>query len=313
MGFFGKKSNPPADSDTSAPNEQPDFSPKKAKAFFDRAKTVHESENYEYAMQLWLNGLRQDPSDMKGFNGFLKSAEVFAVQNPKKGVSRETRSGISAKGALGKYIEALLEFGLKRMDISTAIKATEAAAKLHLTEPTKAIGEHALTLARNNQKPKKDQFVRLLNAFEEAETFQLAAAAGESACNMDPTDGQLQVRVRNMMAAGTMSRGGYDDLSEGGFRKNIRDADKQQALQDSEAISKTESTKDQIVERTKKTYEARPRMSRRSARTPTLSWIGAAPTTRCRRCVCSPRRTRSRGNTGIVNRRARSRSAAPPE
>jgi len=258
LALFGKKKEAePSEGDAPA---APDlaFSPKKAKAFFDRAKTVHDSENYEYAMQLWLNGLRQDPSDMNGFKGYLRSAEVYAAENPKKGVSKETRSAISTKGALGKYIESLLEFGLKRMDLGVAIKATDAASKLNLREPTKEIGEHALTLAKNNPKTKKDHFVRLLNAFERAEVFQLAAVAGESACQLDPTDGELQMRVRNMLAAGTMSRGGYDDMSEGGFQRNIRDADKQQELIESEAISKTESTKDQIVARTHKAYEARP-------------------------------------------------------
>jgi len=258
LALFGKKKEADAaEGDAPAPADLA-FSPKKAKAFFDRAKTVHDSENYEYAMQLWLNGLRQDPSDMDGFKGYLRSAEVYAAENPKKGVSRETRSAISAKGALGKYIEALLEFGLKRMDLGVAIKATDAASRLNLGEPTKALGEHALTLAKNNAKTKKDHFVKLLNAFERVEVFQLAAVAGESACQLDPTDGELQMRVRNMLAAGTMSRGGYDDLSEGGFRKNIRDADKQQELIEADAISKTESTKDQIVARTQKAYEERP-------------------------------------------------------
>lgn len=254
MALFGKKGN---QDDSSGASEEAAFSPQKAKAFFDRAGAVHDSENYEYALQLWLQGLRWDPSNMDGFNGFLRSSEVFASTS-KKGVSKETKSAISAKGQLGKYIDALLDFGLKRHDPSAAIKATDAAGKLGITEITKAIGEHALVLARNNPKSKKDMFVKLLNAFERAEVFDLAAKAGEMACQMDPSDGDLQVRVRNMLAAGTMSRGGYQDTSEGGFRRNIRDADKQKELEQSDTLSKTSSTKDQIIERTKAAHEERP-------------------------------------------------------
>lgn len=257
MALFGKKKQDTEDGDAPAPSG-PAFNPQKAKAFFDRASTVHDSENYEYAMQLWLNGLRQDPSSMSGFNGFLRSAEVYSVENPKKGVSKETKSAINAKGDLGKFIDALLDFGLKRMDVSVAIKATDAASKLHLKETTEAIGEHALTLAKNYPKPKKDHFVKLLNAFERAEVFQLAAVAGESACQIDNTDAELQNRVRNMLAQSTMSRGGYDDRSEGGFRKNIRDADKQRELEQADSYSKTSGTKDQIIERTKAKHEDRP-------------------------------------------------------
>jgi tetratricopeptide (TPR) repeat protein len=258
VAMFGKKKKNDEESAVAESTHEVAFSPEKAKAFFDRAKSVHDSESYEYAMQLWLNGLRQDPSNMVGFNGFLRSAEVYAVENPKKGVSKETKSAISAKGNLGKYINALLEFGLKRMDVGTAIKATSAAGKLQLKEPTKAIGEHALMLAKNDPKAKKDMFVKLLDAFEDANVFQLAAFAGELACQMDRSDGELEVRVRNMLAAQTMSSGGYDDAEEGGFRKNIRDADKQLELEQHDSVAKTGSTKDDIITKTAADYESRP-------------------------------------------------------
>lgn len=257
VGMFGKKKKSDDDSGDSKPVADETFSPKKAEAFFKHARTVHDSENYEYAMQLWLNGIRRDPANMDAIKNYLRSAEVFSATN-KKGVSKETKSGVAGKGDVGKYINSLLDFGLKRMDVGVAIKATEAAGKLQLTEPTKMIGEHALTLAQNDPKQKKDMFVRLLDAFNNANVFQLAAIAGEMACRMDPTDGELQVRVRNMLAASTMSSGGYDSDEEGGFRKNIRDADKQLELEQQDSVAKTGSTKDQIIDRYAADYETRP-------------------------------------------------------
>jgi len=259
VALFGKKNNNNNDDNTGdQPERGPEsFSPKKAKAFFDHAVTSHESENYEYAMQMWLKGLQWDPSSMDGLKGFLKSAEVYAVSN-KKGVSKETKSVVSSKGPVGKYIGALLEFGLKRMDTNTAIKATTAAAAIGIHEPAKMIGEHALKLALNDQKPKKEMFVKLLEAFAIAGSYKLAAVAGETACKMDPSDADLQHKVRNMLAQSTMTSGGYDDKESGGFRKNIRDADKQLKLEQEDSVAKTDSTKDAIVERAKKEHEERP-------------------------------------------------------
>ena len=259
MALFGKKNNNSNGDDGSDGAPAPEsFSPKKAKTFFDRAVTVHQSGSYEYAMQMWLNGLRWDPNSMDGLNGFLKSSEVFSVENPKKGVSRETKSAVATKGDVGKYINALLDFGLKRMDTSNAIKVTVAASKLNLVEPTTKLGEHALKLALNDPKQKKDMFVKLLDAFEECRAFKLAAVAGENACKLDPSDADLQHRVRNMLAQSTMTSGGYDDDQTGGFRKNIRDADKQLKLEQEDSVAKTESTKDAIVQRTQKEFEERP-------------------------------------------------------
>ncbi len=260
MALFGKKNNNSNgdDSNEGQPAQPESFSPKKAKAFFDRAQTVHDSENYEYAMQMWLSGLRWDPESMSGLNGFLNSAEVYTVSNPKKGVSKETKNITSIKGPVGKYISALLDFGLKRMDTGNAIKVTAAAAAIGLKDPSKMLGEHALKLALNDPKPKKDMFVKLLEAFALAGSYKLAAVAGENACRMDPGDADLQHQVRNMLAQSTMTSGGYDDVESGGFRKNIRDADKQLKLEQEDSVAQTGSTKDAIVQRTQKEHEARP-------------------------------------------------------
>ena len=234
------------------------FSPKKAVAFFDRAETVHDSGNYEFAMQMWLSGLRFDPTNLDAMKKFLRSAEVFSVENPKKGVSKETKNLIQTKGDVGKFISALLDFGLKPIDTSNAIRVTETAAKLGLKEQTQMLGDHALKLAQNDKKPRKDMFIKLLDAFEEVGAFKLAAVAGENAMQMDRADGPLQVRVRNMLAQSTMSSGGYDNDEAGGFKKNIRDVEKQLELSQADSASKTQSTKDQIVARTAKEYEQRP-------------------------------------------------------
>ena len=260
VALFGKKGNNNEDQGEGGAPIPESFSPKKAKAFFDRAVTVHESGSHEYAMQNWLNGLAWDPSSMLGLNGFLKSSEVFAVSNPKKGVSKETKSALKnvAKGDVDKYISALLDFGLKRMDTSNAIKVTSAASKVHLKDAVLMLGEHALKLAQNDPKQKKDHYVKLLDAFETVGAYKLAALAGDSACRMDQSDGELQARVRNMLAKSTMTSGGYDNDEEGGFRKNIRDAGKQLILEQEDSVAKTDSTKDSLIVKAEADYIARP-------------------------------------------------------
>lgn len=258
MAMFGKKSKKDEDNNTNAEAVVEVFSPKKAKAFFDHAKTVHESGNYEYAMINWLKGINKDPTSMYGLNAFLKSSEIFSIENPKKG-SKDTKKALGDfKGDVGKYLSALYEFGMKRLDTGNAIKVTSAAAKIQLKEPTQMLGEHALKLVQNDPKAKKDMYVKLLDAFEVAGAFQLAALAGNSAQQLDQSDGELQVRVRNMLAQNTMSTGGYDSDEAGGFRKNIRDADKQLELEQQDSLAKTDSTKDSIVIRAAEEYKARP-------------------------------------------------------
>jgi len=234
------------------------FSPKKARAFFDRAQTVHDSTNYEFAMQMWLSGIRWDPANMDAFKGFLRSADSFLNENPKGKVSKEVRSAVQAKGAVSKYIDALLDFGIKKDDAASAVRASVAASNVGALEVAQHIGKYAMNLvAADPKRQKKDVYVQLLDVLEKAQDYQTAAIAGEEAMKLDPSDGKLQARVRNMMAQATMSKGGFEDDSEGGFRKNIKDADKQAALAQEDSLSKTASTKDAILERSKGEYEER--------------------------------------------------------
>lgn len=257
MAIFGKKT---AASGAEGDDNQPlSFDPRKAKAFWDRAGVVHESGNYEYAMQLWLNGLAWDPTNFEAVRSFLRSADSFLQENPKGKLDKGTRSGLNAKGDVRKFVEALLDFGIRKMDAGSALRVTEAAAKIGVKQAGTLLGQHALALAQQDGKPRKDTFVKLLDAFEMLEAFNLAAQAGEIAQRLDPTDGALQNRVRNMLAKNTMTQGGFDESGqEGGFRRNIRDADKQLQLEQEDSVAKTGTVKDQIVARVEQEYNERP-------------------------------------------------------
>jgi tetratricopeptide (TPR) repeat protein len=259
LGIFGKKP-PPSGGQGDGGQPAFEFSPEKAKRFFDHARTVHEATNYEYAMTSWLSGLRQDPGSMEGVEGFFRSAAAWLGADPKrKGPSRELARTFAGKTPVERYLTALLEWGCNPTDSSLGVRATIAAAELGLAKPTVWIGERALALVGKDRRPRKDAFLQLMQAFSKVGAFELAVQAGEGACRVDPQDGKLQAEVRNMSAQATMSKGGFDQTGQvGGFRANIRDAEKQRRLEEEERLVKTEETLDRLIEHAKADYEARP-------------------------------------------------------
>lgn len=257
MAMFRKKGN--GQNGDGPPDPDSGFSPEKAKAFYDRAEHYIKTGDYAYSMVNFLNGVGLDPTNMDGLSGFLRAADLYVDAEGKKANTKEVAKTLPKRGGVDKYVDALLSFGVKKEDTATAVKATEAAAGLGLREPARLIGGYALATALQSPKQKKDHFIRLLNTFEKIESYDLAVRAGEVAYRLDPTDGPLQARVRNMMAASTMSSGGFDDAGqEGGFRRNIRDAKKQAELEQQDSFAKTESTKDQIVARAAQAHEENP-------------------------------------------------------
>lgn len=225
------------------------FDPEKAKRFYNHARTMHDSTQYEYAMSLWLQGLRLDPHNVDVVDSFLRSAQEF-MNSPagRKGVSKDTVKLFSERTDLNRYLQALIEWSLKIKDPPSAVRAAEAGAKVGLTEPAFHIGEMAMNVVLSEKKIRKDLLVKLMEVFSTIGAFEKAVQAGEAAKLADPTDGALAAMVRNLSAQQTMSRGGYDQTGQaGGFKANIKDLDKQQKIVEGDRIVRTEESTDRLV------------------------------------------------------------------
>lgn len=265
MAFFGKKKDDDSDKPKGdgkggdgAADKAP-VSPDKAAKFFDHAKTVHEATNYEYAMQSYLSGLRQEPSSMRGLEGFWISSQAFLSESDGKPPSKEMIREFGGRSDLDRYLEALLHWGIKPLDALLAVKAAEAAAKLNMPEPTYWIGHRAMHVAAAEKKPRKELFLKLMEVFGKVGAFDKSVEAGGAALKLDPLDGKLAAEVRNLAAQATMNKGGYEQTGQsGGFKANVRNMDAQRKLEEGERIVKTEEVMDRVVAEAKADYESRP-------------------------------------------------------
>lgn len=262
MAIFGKKKGSGDSADTDKPAKgksgfAPD--PGKAKSWFKHAEVSHQSTNYEYAMTCWLKGLGFDPANLEALQNYYKSAQAFAAGQSKPGPTKEQLKSIDAKGPIAKYQTALLQWGGKPLDAAAALKVVEAAGGLQLRECAAWLGEFALRAARAEPKPRKDAFVKLLDAFAKLELWTLATKAGEDAVTLDRNDGALADRVKQVSAKAAMHTGGFDQAGEeGGFRKNIRDSAAQERIRQQQSVVKSEDAAADVIEEARADYESRP-------------------------------------------------------
>jgi hypothetical protein len=237
----------------------PSADPAKARKFFEHARAMHDTANYEYAVILWLKGLRLDPTDMTAFETLFDSAQAFMASGTHKGPSKGQQKEFGGREPIERYLSSLLTWSTKVGDWQAGLKAMEAASKLELAEQTHWIGSKVLAMAQNDRKAKKDSFVQMMHIFEAVGAFDVAVKAGDIACRMDPTDGKLYNEVKNMSAQATMSRGGYETAGkQGGFLANIRDAAAQRELIDEESVVKSDETLERVIDRTTAEYKERP-------------------------------------------------------
>lgn len=233
----------------------PSFNPEAAERFFEHARTSHETTSYEYAMNMWLSGLRQDPSNISAMESFFRSASAFAAANQKK----KPKVDLQVKTPVDKFLAGLLNWATRLSDGDAAMRAGEAAANAGLDEQGYWCLERAMTLAKQAKRPSPLTFKKLMQLFAKVGAYNEAVEAGTIAVQLNPADTDLANAVKNFSAQATMSQGGYDNVGEeGGFRKNIRNAAKQKQLQDEEAISKDEGTIERLIERARADLEERP-------------------------------------------------------
>lgn len=233
----------------------PTFNPDGAERFFEHARTAHETTNYEYAMNLWLSGLRLDASNMTAMESFFRSASAFSAANSKK----KPKVDLQVKTPVDKFLAALLNWATRLSDGDAAMRAGEAAANAGLDEQGYWCLERSMALAKQAKRPSPLTFKRLMQQFAKVGAYNEAVEAGSIAVQLNPADTDLANAVKNFSAQATMSQGGYDSVGEeGGFRKNVRNAAKQQQLQDEDALSKGEGTIERLIERARADLEERP-------------------------------------------------------
>lgn len=259
-GAAGGAGAPPGGGNATAAGGDGGFSPEKARRFFDHAQTVHETTNYEYAMQLWLSGLRLDPTSMHGLQGFFKSAASFLDKTDDKGrPSKDVTKAISSGSPVDKYLLAILDWGMRPSEPTAAVRSAELGAMLGLKEPVSWIGVRAFNSVAKDKKPRKDLFLKLKEAASKAGVYTLAVQSAEAALRIDPTDGPLATEIRNLSAQETMNKGGFDKAGEvGGFRANIKDAEKQRLLEAQDQIVKSADTLDALIKQAEEDLASRP-------------------------------------------------------
>lgn len=268
LAIFGKKSSGDGSGESQNAAGEPtiEVSAEKAKRFFDHARAMHDSGQFEYAMSLWLQGLKWSPSDLSALERFAQSAGAF-MGDAKARLSKETVRNIEGKREVDRYASALLQWGTSPRDATAAVKAAEGAAKIDeasdqdMSEVVYWIAERALALipGHKSDRGKKDLYVRLMAACRAARVYDLAVTAGDLAVKLDPSDAELSTQTRNLAAQATMSTGGYAGTGEaGGFRANVRDSEQQRILEERDRIVKTEDVKDRLVRVAQEEYERRP-------------------------------------------------------
>jgi len=211
----------------------------KAQAFFERAKQVAAKGNYDYAINMYIEGLRCTPDDLK--NGHLSLRELALLRQSRGGkkpsmFERVKFSGgktpleqmLSAEYLLAKdpehlsYVQAMLKAAYTGGYVNTA----------------KWLSDLLFAANSASARPSLGAYILLKDAYASIGQYEEAIISCKKAAELKPQDAELDDEYKRLSAEYTMARGQYDQ--EGDFRKAIKDNEKQRMLQASDGVVKSD-------------------------------------------------------------------------
>lgn len=227
----------------------------RAAIFFDRATTIADTGNYEYAIEMVLQGLKFNPEAMEAHQ---KIREYSLI-----------RKGRGGK-PLGMFEKARIKKGddIQNMLNAEKILAYDPGNPDHMESFMKAahkagcydtclwIGMLLLQINVNAKTPSFARYITIKNVFKSIGRFKEAVDAMSFAVRMKPSDMDLNHEMKNLAAEMTIKDAKYDTGE--GFKDSIRDMDGQKKLLEADMDIRSEDNLVRAVKQAEIEYREDP-------------------------------------------------------
>jgi tetratricopeptide (TPR) repeat protein len=231
----------------------------KAYAFFERARKATETKNFDYGIEMYLDGLRCDPDALE--QGHLRLYELALRrqgQDGKKPSMVERMKRLRGKTPLEQLLNAEYLFAKDPDHLPYATAMLKAAVAGDYRKTVAWIANLVFQANNASKKPSANTYIMLKDSYKAIGQYDKAIAACQLASKLKPEDADLADEFKNLTAELTMARGKYDQ--EGDFRQSIQNREEQEKLQSQQAVVKTEDYKQSAVEEARKAYTQDPNL-----------------------------------------------------
>lgn len=247
-----KIESPPSEPGAQAAEEQARKT-RKAKVFFDRADEVAATGNWDFAIELYCEGLRLNPVEMD--RGHVKLRDVSLkrkMQGGKPAGMGERRKHKAGKDPEGNLANAAYLLAKDPGSETLMEMFLQAAMEVGDSAVIRWIGEILLDSQKQARKPNKRLCTVAMDLMAEAKHYDLAIQVCRLALTASPDDAVLESRLGALGAEYTLQKGQYG--IEGDFSKGVKDLEKQKEIIQRDMLVKDEKFLLQQIAKTEKEY-----------------------------------------------------------
>lgn len=238
--------------------EVPEEDRKKAKVFFDRGNTVAGTGNYDYAVEMYIQGLTLDPDAIDAHQTLRdislkrrasggKDMGMFVKMGLKKPTKDDKQNMLNAEKMLAfepgqtDHMQLMLQHAHRAGCYDTCVWLTPILLKANA----------------DGKAPDYSKFMVTKDIMSMLGQWKLATDAAHYAAMMRPGDMDLQTELKNLGAQHTMSEGNYGTAKS--FRDSVRNMNEQQKHMFNEKDVRTEDQMARLVGEAEAEWKADPR------------------------------------------------------
>ena len=211
----------------------------KAWAFFEKARKAAEASSFDYAVDMYIDGLRFAPEAVQ--DGHIKLRNLALQRQDKGGKKLSMMEKIKLSRGhtpLDQMLNAELMFSKEPTNLAYGEKMLKAALEGGYKQTAKWIADLLFQMNNSSDKPSLKTYVLLKDSYIAINEFERAIVACQMAVRLKPQDADLADDFKRLSAELTMMRGKYDKESD--FRTGIKDREIQEKMQSQESVVKTE-------------------------------------------------------------------------
>ncbi len=232
----------------------------KAWTFFERARKVAETNNFDYAIEMYIEGLQCAPDEVQ--DGHIKLYEL-AIQRQSKGgkkpsMMEKVKQLRGGKTPLEQMLNAEYLFAKDPAHMPYAEAMLKAAVTGGYKKTAGWIADLVFQINNTSSKPSAHTYILLKDSYSAIGNYDRALLACQFAVKQKPGDGALADEFKRLSAELTVSRGRYDQ--GGDFRQSIKNREGQEKQQAQEGVVKSDDYRLSVVEDARKAFTQDPNL-----------------------------------------------------
>ena len=233
----------------------------KAREFFQKGAEVAYALQYDYAIELYLDGLSRWPDTVEQGHKPLREIALRrqAAGKKKSGFGDSSRyKKLASKSPKEHMLKA--EYLLSKDPGNTGHMEDliKAAVDGDYRETAGWFADLLFDANLQKDKPSFQTFVFLRDVYRSIESFARALQACQKALQIKPNDAALLDIMRDLSANNAVQQGRYDD--DGDFRESIQNREEQERAQAGEALVQSKETRADAIAQARTEYQASPEM-----------------------------------------------------